>query len=66
MTQQPAREPIGVQTNLGGAHYGNTMRLAVHAIDKDDGQVYVDELIRELHLKKRVRAEARRIFQQRL
>lgn len=52
MTLEKARELISVQLDFGGGYNRNATKLILAEVQKEHGQHYVDELIKELDLEK--------------
>ncbi len=50
MTIDKARELLAVQANMGGGYNRNGARLILAEVQREHGQVAVDQLIRELDL----------------
>ena len=50
MTLDRARELLKVQADFGGFYNGNSAKLILSEVNKEHGQVAVDQLIRELNL----------------
>jgi len=50
MTLNKARELLGVQANMGGGYNRNGAKLILAEVQREHGQVAVDQLIRELDL----------------
>jgi len=48
MTIDKARELLAVQANMGGGYNRNGARLILAEVQREHGQVAVDQLIREL------------------
>jgi hypothetical protein len=50
MTLEKARELISVQANMGGGYNRNGAKLILAEVQREHGQVAVDQLIREFDL----------------
>ena len=50
MTLEKARELLGVQANMGGGYNRNGARLILAEVQREHGQLAVDQLIREFDL----------------
>ncbi|HEC12605.1 MAG TPA: hypothetical protein ENI80_05055 [Acidiferrobacteraceae bacterium] len=50
MTIDKARELLKVQADFGGFYNGNSAKLILSEVNREHGQVAVDQLIRELEL----------------
>jgi len=50
MTLEKARELLAVQANMGGGYNRNGARLILAEVQREHGQVAVDQLIRTLDL----------------
>jgi hypothetical protein len=50
MTLEKARELLSVQANMGGGYNRNGAKLILAEVQREHGQVAVDQLIREFDL----------------
>lgn len=50
MTLEKARELISVQTSMGGGYNRNGAKLILAEVQREHGQVAVDQIIREFNL----------------
>ena len=50
MTLDKARELLGIQASMGGGYNRNGARLILAEVQREHGQVAVDQLIREFGL----------------
>lgn len=50
MTLERARELITIQVNMGGGYNRNSVRILLHEVSKEHGQIGVDQLIKEFSL----------------